>query len=117
MIEIPSIDDLISLFQSYSCDLRRCLLTLQFLAQSSIIPISCTNKISINNQKPKLQSSRIFDTMYYSYLHEQWNESILKTLFDDLTLKYTSKYEQSHLLLSNHSKNDSKRLIKTFILY
>jgi hypothetical protein len=109
MLEIPSLDDLISLVQSRSCDVRQCLLTLQFLAQSSTIPISCTNKISINNPKPNLQSSRIFDTMSYSYLREQWNESILKTLFDDLTINYTSEYEQSHLLLSNHSKNDAKR--------
>jgi hypothetical protein len=108
MLEIPSFDELISLFQSCSCDLRQSLLTLQFLAQSSSIPISYPNKISINN-KPKLQSSRIFNTMFYSYLCEQWDESILKTLFDNLTRKYTSEYEQSHLLLTNHIKNDSKR--------
>lgn len=108
MFEIPSIDDLISLYQSCSCDLRQSLLTLQFLAQSSSISIPCTNQISINNQ-PKLQSSCIFDTMFYSYLAEQWEESILKILFDNLTKKYTSEYEQSHLLLTNQSKNDSKR--------
>jgi len=108
MLEIPSFDELISLFQSCSCDLRQSLLTLQFLAQSSSISLSCTNKISINN-KPKLQSSRLFDTMYYSYLCEQWDESILKILFDNLTNKFTSQYEQSHLLLINSIKNDSKR--------
>jgi hypothetical protein len=108
MLEIPSLDDLISFCQSCSCDLRQSLLTLQFLAQSSSFPISCTDEISMNN-KPKFQSSRIFDTIFYSYLCEQWDESILKTLFDDLTRKYTSEYEQSHLLLTNQSKNDSKR--------
>jgi hypothetical protein len=49
--------------------------------------------------KPKWQSSRIFDAMYYSYLDEKWNESILKIYFDDLTQKYTSQYKQSHELL------------------
>ncbi|CAF1375268.1 unnamed protein product [Rotaria sordida] len=111
MLEIPSFDDLISLCQLYSYDLRRILLTLQFLAQSSIISISSVNKTLINNNnKPKLQSSHIFDTMFYSYLREQWNESILKIHFDNLTIKYTSEYEQSYRLLTNHSKNDSKRI-------
>jgi hypothetical protein len=108
MLEIPSFDELISLFQSCSCDLRRSLLTLQFLAQSSSVPIVSTNQNSIIT-KPQWQSSRIFDAVYYSHLREQWDESILKTLFDDLTLKYNSDYEQSHLLLLNRSKNDSKR--------
>jgi hypothetical protein len=56
-----------------------------------------------------LQSSRLFDTMCYSYLGEQWNESILKTLFDDLTEKYTSEYEQARLVLTKKIENDSKR--------
>lgn len=110
MLEILVLNDLIALFQSCSCDLRQSLLTLQFLAQSS--PISCTDQISTEQtteEKSKLQSSRLFDTMYYSYLVEQWDESILKTLFDDLTSKYTCEYEQSHLLLANHCKNDSKK--------
>ena len=106
MLEIPSLDELIHLFQSCACDLRRSLLTLQFLAQSSSSSISpSTTQISINNQ-PKFQSSHVFDTMFYSYLNEQWEESILKPLFDDLTRKYTSEYEQSNLVLS---QTDSKR--------
>ncbi|UJR15561.1 hypothetical protein I4U23_002500 [Adineta vaga] len=110
MLEVPSLDDLIILFQSCFCDLRRSLLTLQFLTQST--SISCTDSVSIErtHNKPKLQSSRLFNTMHYSYLAEQWDESILKTLFDDLTQKYTSEYEQSHLLLENRTKNDSKRI-------
>lgn len=108
MLEIPSLNDLITLFQSCSSDLRRTLLTLQFLAQSSSDPISPPTQIS-KKIKPKLQSSRIFDTISYSYLRQQWDESILKTLFDDLTKKYTSEYEQSHLLLLNNSKNNPKR--------
>jgi hypothetical protein len=108
MLEISSLDDLIHLYQSCSCDLRQCLLTLQFLAQSSSASQSCTNQISINN-KTKFQSSCLFDTMFYSYLSEQWDESILKTLFDDLTEKYTSEYEQSYLVLTKKSENDSKR--------
>ncbi len=108
MFEISSLDDLIHLYQTCSCDLRRCLLTLQFLAQSSSVSPSCTKQIPTNN-KPKLQSSRLFDTMCYSYLGEQWNESILKTLFDDLTEKYTSEYEQARLVLTKKIENDSKR--------
>ncbi|CAF1459355.1 unnamed protein product, partial [Adineta steineri] len=114
MIEIPLLDDLINIFQSCSCDLRQSLLTLQFLTQSSDVSSTCTNKKpsvnNNNNNKSKFQSSSLFDTMYYSYLCEQWDESILKTLFDDLTKKYTSEYEQSHLLLENHSKNNSKKI-------
>lgn len=107
---MPSLDDLITLFQSCMCDLRRTLLTLQFLAQSSSTSAS-SSPTSENRRlnQPTLQSSRLFDTMRYSYLAEQWDESILKTLFDDLTQKYTSDYEQSHLVLGNQRKNDSKR--------
>jgi hypothetical protein len=47
--------------------------------------------------------------MFYSYLSEQWDESILKTLFDDLTEKYASEYEQSYLVLTKKNENDSKR--------
>ncbi|CAF1083083.1 unnamed protein product [Adineta ricciae] len=109
-LEIPVLNDLVALFQSCSCDLRQSLLTLQFLAQSS--SIACTDHISTERteEKSKLQSSRLFDTMYYSYLAEQWDESILKAPFDDLTRKYTCEYEQSRLLLVNHCKNDSKRI-------
>jgi len=108
MFEVPSLDDLKLLFQSCSCDLRQTLSTLQFLVQSSIIKYSLEEKNSIIS-KPKWQSSHIFDAIYYSYLNEQWNESILKIFFDDLTRKYTSEYQQSHLLLINHRKNDAKR--------
>jgi hypothetical protein len=112
MLEVPSLDDLILLFQSCSCDLRQTLSTLQFLVQSSIrknlSKYSLEEKNSIIS-KPKWQSSHIFDAIYYSHLNEQWNESILKIFFDDLTRKYTSEYQQSHLLLINHRKNDAKR--------
>ncbi|CAF3402597.1 unnamed protein product [Rotaria socialis] len=119
MLEVPSFDELISLCQSCSYDLRRCLLTLQFLAQSSTIENTSIEKTAINNTKPKLQSSHVFDTMHYSYLGEQWNEPMLKTYFDDLTTKYTSEYEQYHKLLANQNKNDSKRieLYDTFRLF
>lgn len=109
MLEIPSYDELISLCQTCSYDIRRCLLTLQFLAQSSTIATSYENETLAEKTKPKFQSSRKFDAVRYSYLREQWSESMLKTYFDDLTLKYTSEYEQSYQLLSNPSKNDSKR--------
>ncbi len=108
MLEISSLDDLIHLYQTCSCDLRRCLLTLQFLGQSSTISSICTNQISIHN-KTKFQSSHLFDTMFYSYLGEQWDESILKILFDDLTEKYTSEYEHARLVLTKKIENDSKR--------
>jgi hypothetical protein len=112
MFEVPSLNDLISLFQSCSCDLRQTLLMLQFLAQSSNIintPCCSSNESNTIISKPKWQSSRMFDAMYYSHLNEQWNESSLKLFFDDLTIKYTSEYKQAHLLLVNHSKNDAKR--------
>jgi hypothetical protein len=111
MLEVPSLDDLITLFQSCSCDLRQTLSTLQFLAQSStaITSPKCSPKNDSIIPESKWQSSRQFDTMYYSQLGEQWNESILKIFFDDLTRKYTSEYEQTHLSLANHSKNDTKR--------
>ncbi|CAF4038174.1 unnamed protein product [Rotaria sp. Silwood2] len=122
MFEVSSLDDLIRLFQYCSCDLRQTLLTLQFLVQSSTITNIQKCSSEENNSiisKPKLQSSHIFDAMYYSYLSEQWNESSLKIFFDDLTIKYTSEYEKSHLLLINHSKNDAKRieLYDTFKLF
>ena len=112
MFEVPSLNDLILLFQSCSCDLRQTLSTLQFLAQSSCITNIPSCSSDENNTiilKPKWQSSRIFDAMYYSHLNEQWNPSSLRTFFDDLTIKYTSEYKQSHLLLINQSKNDAKR--------
>ncbi|CAF3692369.1 unnamed protein product [Rotaria sp. Silwood1] len=122
MFEVCSLDDLTRLFQHCSCDLRQTLLTLQFLVQSSSITNSPKYPLEENNSiisKPRWQSSCIFDAMYYSHLDEQWNESILKIFFDDLTIKYTSEYEKSHLLLLNHSKNDAKRieLYDTFKLF
>lgn len=110
MYEVPALDDLSNLIQFCSNDLRQILLTLQFLVQSS----STKTKYPPSNDnltmtKPKWQSSGVFDAMYYSHLGEQWNESPLKVFFDDLTKNYTSKYNQSHLLLMNHSKNDTER--------
>jgi hypothetical protein len=112
MFEVPSLDDLKLLIQSCSCDLRQILLTLQFLVQSSNIKNLPKYSFKENNtiiSKSQLQSSRIFDAMYYSHLNKQWTESILSIYFDDLTRKYTSKYQQSHLLLINQSKNNAKR--------
>lgn len=106
MFEISSLDDLIDLFQSCSCDIRQSLLTLQFLAQSSssISSQSCT-KTTLSHKPTKFPSSQIFDTMSYSYLREQWDESILKPLFDDLTVNYRSNYEQP----AKQMEKDSKR--------
>lgn len=109
MLEISSFEHLISLVQSCSCDLRRSLLTLQFLAQSSQNSSSHANEILNSTNKPKFQSSCIFDTMFYSYLREQWDESILKTYFDNLTIPYTSQYEQSYSLSKNRTQNNAKR--------
>jgi hypothetical protein len=112
MFEVSSLDDLKLLFQSCSCDLRQTLLTLQFFVQSSSRKNLPKYSFEENNtiiSKPQWQSSRIFDAMYYSYLNKQWNESILSTFFDDLTRKYTSEYQQSHLLLINQSQNNAKR--------
>ena len=109
MIEIPSFDNLVSLIQSCSCDLRRSLLTLQFFVQSSAASVCCPNQVLTNNYQPKLLNYRIFDTISYSYLSEKWNESILKTHFDRLTTKYTIEYEQFYRLLMNQINNDSKR--------
>lgn len=106
MLEVPLLDDLIHLFQSCACDLRRTLLTLQFLAQSSsTMPVQSSTGLS-SASPTKFPSSKVFDTMFYSYLHEQWEESLLKPLFDDLTSKYTSDYEQSR---SKNNPNESKR--------
>lgn len=98
MLEISSLNDLI---ESCSCDIRRSLLTLQFLAQSSssIPSQSCTNTI-LAEKSSKFPSSQIFDALSYSYLREQWDESILKPLFDDLT----SKYEQPVKQINQDSK-------------
>jgi type VI protein secretion system component VasK len=112
MFEIPSFDDLSSLFQSCSSDLRQTLLILQFLAQSSVVNNLSKHPSEENNSlisTPKFQSSRIFDAMYYSYLNEQWNESMLKIYFDDLTRKYTSEYNQAHHLLLNSNKYNPTR--------
>ncbi|CAF0847203.1 unnamed protein product [Rotaria sordida] len=122
MLEVPSFDDLIKLVKYCSYDLRQTLLTLQFLAQSSTITNIQKCSSEENNfiiSQPKWQSSCIFDAMYYSHLGEQWNESLLKKFFDDLTIKYTSEYQKSHLLLINHSKNNIKRieLYDTFKLF
>jgi len=108
MLEIPSQNDLIDLFQSCACDLRRALLTLQFLGESSSNSTRSVTKILSNNQ-PKFPSSNVFDTMFYSNLHEQWDESILKPLFDDLTKKYTSEYEQCNSQLMKTISNNSQR--------
>ncbi|CAF4837329.1 unnamed protein product, partial [Rotaria socialis] len=83
------------------------------------IEISASEENNSTISKPKWQSSRIFDAMYYSHLGEQWNESPMKILCDDLTVKYTSKYKQSHWLLLNNSKTDEKRieLYDTFKLF
>ena len=100
MLEVPSIDELSTVFQSCSSDLRQTLLILQFLAQSSVINSNPSSEEYLPKiSKAKWQSSRIFDAMYYSYLGEQWNESNLKTYFDDLTRKYTLEYKQSQEFL------------------
>lgn len=104
MFEISSLDDLIDLYQTCSCDLRQSLLTLQFLAHSSSSFPSCTTT-TLSHKQTKFPSSQIFDTMFYSYLRESWDESILKPLFDDLTMKYTSNYEQP----PKQTERDSKR--------
>ncbi|UJR31109.1 hypothetical protein I4U23_018617 [Adineta vaga] len=122
MFEIPSFDDLLLLFQSCSYDLRRTLLTLQFLLQSSDntkISDHSSNEKQTEVSLPKWQSSRIFDAMYFSRLNEQRNDSSLKEFFNDLTSKYASEYEQSHLLLVNQSKNNANRieLYDTFKLF
>ena len=93
MFEISSLNDLI---ESCTCDIRQSLLTLQFLAQSSSSSISsqsCT-KTTLSHKPTNFPSSQIFDTMSYSYLREQWDDSILKPLFDNLTANYRSNYEQ-----------------------
>jgi hypothetical protein len=112
MFEIPSFDDLISLFRICSSNLRQTLLTLQFLVQSSVINTpwkSVSEERDSIISKTKWQSSHVFDTMYYSHLADQWNESPLKIFFDDLTRKYTSEYDQSHCLLINQNENNAKR--------
>ena len=112
MFEISSLNDLLLLFQSCSCDLRRTLLTLQFLLQSSdrINTLhSPSHETNPTMSQPTWPSSPIFDAMYYSHLHEQWDDSSLKIFFDDLTRKYTSEYNQSHLLLVNPNENNAAR--------
>lgn len=112
MFEIPSFDDLLSIFQICSNDLRQTLLTLQFLIQSSSIKSLSNNILNENNSiitKPQWQSSQIFDTMYYSYLNKSSNESNLQRFFDDLTEKYTNEYQQTNLILTNQNKDNAKR--------
>ncbi|CAF4354288.1 unnamed protein product, partial [Rotaria socialis] len=73
MFEVPVLDDLKNLFHFCSCNLRQILLTLEFIAQTSTvknIEISASEENNSTISKPKWQSSRIFDAMYYSHLGE-----------------------------------------------
>ena len=114
MFEVPSPDDLTSLVHACSNDVRRTISTLQFLAQSSAVvtdqqhPADDKGSDSI----PTWQSSRTFDAMYYSRRGEQWHESPLGTLFDALTVKQTSDYERSRLVLADRSQNNLQRSVR-----
>lgn len=110
MLEVPSLDDLLLIFQTCSYDLRQTLSTLQFLVQSpSSKKKDLSDKKNSAISKAEWQSSQIFDAMYYSHLNEYSNDSFLQIFFDDLTKKYTTEYQQSHSLLLNQSKNNAKR--------
>jgi len=109
MFELPSLDNLTSLFRICSSDLRQTLSTLQFLVQSSNINTPSFEEKNSIISKATWQSSRIFDAMYYSHLAEQSHESPLKKFFDDLTRNYTCEYDQSHSLLVNLTENNAKR--------
>lgn len=109
MLHVPSLEQLRSLHQSCSGDLRRSLLTLQFLAQSSIPSPTASTASQPSPRRSELLSSRIFDTLYYSHMAESWTPSILQTHFDDLTQKFNIQYEQSHLRESQDSDKNAKR--------
>ena len=108
MLEVPCVEQLSSLIRSCSCDLRRSLLTLQFLAQSAS-EVHASTVQNLNETEPKLPSSQLFDSVYYSHLAERCDESILRPIFDDLASKPNSIYAQSHSLMMHRRKNEAKR--------
>ena len=98
MIEIPSDNPLRQLIESSSGDIRQILTTLQYLVQSSNDTVDdLVKETNSNPTNHQLQSSSIFDAMFYSRLNEQWNSSSsLKTFFDPLTRSYLDQYDQSN---------------------
>ena len=108
MLEVPCVEQLSSLIRSCSSDLRRSLLTLQFLAQSASNVPPSTSK-NLNETEPNLPSSQLFDSLYYSHLAERCDESILRPIFDDLVRKPNAIYEQSHSFMMHQRKNETQR--------
>lgn len=109
MFEVSSRSQLESLIRSCSNDLRRCLLTLQFLSQSSS-KMSVSSVSSSRENPSEFLSSQIYDTLFYANLIEQWTPTIFKDQFDDLTKLYRFRYERSSTeVFAKHLENEPKR--------
>jgi hypothetical protein len=113
MLDVSSYDELLVFVQSFASDLRRILVTLQFLSQSSSITNVDKSSMNMPSTTDRLQlqwpSSSMFDAMYYSNLSEQWRSSSLKSMFDVLTRQYRHDYKQSYHTLISMNRNQSTR--------
>lgn len=106
MIEIPSAQDIRPLIESSSGDLRQIINTFQYLLQSSDeFDENFLEKIDSEHLNHELQTSSIFDTMFYSRLDEQCNSSSLKTFFDQLTENSLDQYKKSTKFFKDKTSN------------
>lgn len=117
MIEIPSDNSLRQLIESSSGDVRQMLNTLQYLVESSNETVDdFVKEPKSNPTNHRLQSSSIFDAMFYSRLNEQWNSSSLKQFFHPLTRSYLDQYDQSNEYFREKSAKHHE-LYDTFKLF
>ena len=118
MIEISSNSQPIrQLIESSSGDIRQILNTLQYSIQSSNGSDEALVKETYSNLSDHLlQTSSMFDAMFYSRLNEQCLSSSLKSFFDPLTQSYLDQYDRSNEFFRGKCPNPYE-LCDTFKLF
>ena len=118
MIEISSNSQPIrQLIESSSGDIRQILNTLQYSIQSSNGSDEALVKETYSNLSDHLlQTSSMFDAMFYSRLNEQCLSSSLKSFFDQLTQSYLDQYDRSNEFFREQCPNP-RELCVTFKVF